>query len=330
MPRLVLLALAAFVFAACAGVPEQQPQQPRYSQVEYERFLANLRVEISAKGYSLAQFQAAHGPLTADEKVLNLLENQPEGKATFASYTGNMLSANRISRGRENAVTYTDALTKVSAQTGVPAEVILALWGMETSYGRITGGNSVVRSLTTLAFASHRKDFYRKELFNALQILKEGHIAPEAMKGSWAGAMGQCQFMPSSFLSFAADGDGDGHKDIWQDTDDVFASIGNYLQKSKWQQGQPWRVEVPVKDVSVPISGRGLSERVSVQTWINEGLVKAEDLPKGVTQARLFKPEGADQAWLVFDNFDVIMRWNRSAFFAYSALALADKIRETE
>jgi membrane-bound lytic murein transglycosylase B len=325
MPRLVLLALAAFVLTACAGV-EPSHHVP-YSQAAYDRFLADLRVEISARDYSLAQFTEAHGALTPDQKVLDLLENQPEGKATFASYTGNMLSANRIARGRENAAFYKDDLAAVSAKTGVPPEVILALWGMETSYGRFSGNNSVVRSLTTLAFASHRKDFYRKELFNALQILKEGHIAPEAMKGSWAGAMGQCQFMPSSFLNFAADGDGDGHKDIWQNPKDVFASAANYLQKSGWKKDIPWQMEVAAKDsYGVALSGRGLSEKMPASTWIQEGLITKAQWPQGVSQARLFKPEGSSSAWLVFDNFDVIMKWNRSAFFAYSALTLADTI----
>lgn len=328
MPRLVLLALATFILTACAGVPSYQPD---YTQAEYERFLANLRVEISAKGYSLAQFTAGHGELTPDPKVLGLLQNQPEGKSTFAGYSGNMLSATRIARGRENAEIYKNDLARVSANTGVPAEVILALWGMETSYGRITGSNSVIRSLSTLAFASHRKDFYRKELFNALQILKEGHIAPEVMKGSWAGAMGQCQFMPSSFLTFAADGDGDGHKDIWQNPKDVFASAANYLKKSGWKQNIPWRLEVQAKEhYGVPLSGRGLSERMPAQTWISEGLITKAQWPQGVAQARLFKPEDSQQAWLVFDNFDVIMKWNRSSFFAYSALALADTIGEKE
>lgn len=321
MPRFTLLVFALIALAGCAGVPSAH-----YSQTEYDHFLADLRVEISAKGLSLAHFQAGHGELTPDQKVLNLLENQPEFKSTFAGYTGNMLSATRIQRGRENAELHKVELARVSADTGVPAEVILALWGIETSYGRITGSNSVVRSLSTLAFASHRKEFYRKELFNALQILQEGHIAPEAMKGSWAGAMGQCQFMPSSFLNFAVDGDGDGHKDIWQNPKDVFASIANYLKKSQWRTNQPWRVEVPVQDVSVALSARGLSEKQPRSVWLKEGLITEGAWPKGINQARVFRPEGSDKAWLVFDNFDVIMKWNRSSFFAFSALALADEI----
>jgi len=322
MPRFTLLVFALIALSACAGLPSA-----RYTQAEYDHFLADLRVEISAKGLSLAQFQAGHGELIPDQKVLSLLENQPEFKSTFAGYTGKMLSDTRIQRGREYATQYKAELAKVSAETGVPAEVILALWGIETSFGRITGSNSVIRSLSTLAFASHRKEFYRKELFNALQILQEGHITPEAMKGSWAGAMGQCQFMPSSFLTFATDGDGDGHKDIWQNTSDVFASIANYLKKSQWKPGQPWRIEVPRQEVGVRLSARGLSERQPHSTWVNEGLIQPENWPHGASQARLFMPEDSDKAWLVFDNFDVIMKWNKSSYFAFSALALADSIR---
>ena len=303
-------------------------------QENFQKFLLELQTEMTAQNIDPKYFiEAVGNDFSIDDKAIERMHNQPEFKMTFAKYTGSMLSDARVKKGREMLAEHQEALSKVSADFGVAPEVMVSLWGIESFYGKWAGRHQIARSLATLAFDSHRKDFFKRELFAAMKILQEGHIEPQNLRGSWAGAMGQSQFMPTSFLAYAADGNGDGKKDIWHTESDVFASTANYLKRHNWVTNQNWGQRVVLSKILPPVklSERGLSGRKPIKEWQEMGVIpssKNEPLPNDVTQkARLYIPNGpSGKAFLVYSNFDTVLDWNRSSFFAYSVLALADKI----
>ena len=222
-------------------------------------------------------------------------------------------------------------LEKAAQKYGVPANYIVALWGIETSYGDNTGGFKVIPALATLAHDGRRSTFFRKELINALKILDAGHISSANMKGSWAGAMGQNQFMPSSFHAFAVDGNGDGKRDIWTSLPDVFASTANYLSKSGWKEDERWgrKVKLP-QGFSKSLTGKKIKKPLS--EWASMGITLPSGAPipqaDGI-RASVITPDGLNgPAYLAYDNYRVIMKWNNSTYFATSVGLLADLIAQ--
>ena len=215
----------------------------------FDDWLVGLRKEATTDGISQATLNAAFTNLRPIPEVLELDKKQPEFTLTFAQYLAKVVTDERVARGRALMAQYGPILNKVSAEFGVQPRFIVALWAVESDYGRVTGGYSVVASLATLAYGSSRKEFFRKELIEALRIVDQKNVTVAAMSGSWAGAMGQCQFMPSSFHRYAVDFDGDGRRDIWTSETDVFASIANYLSSLHWRHDQTWGrpVRLPVK-----------------------------------------------------------------------------------
>ena len=220
---------------------------------------------------------------------------------------------------------------------GVPREYIVALWGIETNFGTNTGGYDVINALATLAWDGRRADFFKKEMFDALKIIDQGHITHANMKGSWAGAMGQNQFMPSSFHSFAVDGDGDGRKDIWTNKADVFASTANYLKTVGWKPSETWGREVKIPaSLQAAIDaeqGKDLKSRSvrSLQEWKDLGVTQMNGQPIPVAagmRGTIIQPGGAGvgQAYLVYDNYRAFMHWNKSVYFATSVGLLANEI----
>ena len=209
----------------------------------------------------------------------------------------------------------------------------MALWGIETNFGQHTGGFSVIAALATLAYDGRRSAYFRGELLNALRIIQEGHISAENMKGSWAGAMGQSQFMPSSFLSYAFDYDKDGKRDIWGTRKDVFASIANYLSSVGWRDDITWGREVVLP---AGLDGKALSDKKTVKLmaeWQALGvrLPGGGDLPKRNLKSRLVVPDRGDgRAFFAYANYDNILKWNRSNFFAIAVGSLADQIAAYE
>ena len=195
----------------------------------FDAWLAGLRQDALAQGVSKATVDAALSNIQPIPRVIELDRKQPEGTMTFAKYQGRVINQQRINTGQHLRNKHRNELEAISRETGVPSQVIVALWGIETSYGDNTGGFKVVPALATLAHEGRRAKFFRKELMNALKIIDEGHISAAEMKGSWAGAMGQNQFMPSSFHAYAVDGNGDGKRDIWGTLPDVFASTANFI-----------------------------------------------------------------------------------------------------
>jgi len=219
-------------------------------------------------------------------------------------------------------------LTKIGREYGVQPRFIVALWGIETNFGKITGHYPLISSLSTLAWDGRREAFFKGELFDALRILEQGHVNPAHFKGSWAGAMGQVQFMPSSFLRYAVDQDGDGKKDLWGNLADVFGSAANYLSQNGWREDQTWgrRVRVPER---LDPALLGLDTRKSLATWQALG-VRQQDgspLPAVDMQASLIRPDDIHgRSYLAYDNYRVLRHWNRSPYFVVAVGTLADRI----
>ena len=239
-----------------------------------------------------------------------------------------VVAKSRVIKGRKLYRENKKLLDEISAKYGVQSRFIISLWGIETSYGKITGGFNVPHALATLAHDGRRSKFFRKELLNSLKIINAGHITYRNMKGSWAGAMGQSQFMPSSFLAYAVDYDGDGRRDIWSTKADIFASIANYLSKSGWNDELTWG-----RKVSLPQTfDNGIANIKTfrkLNEWQNKGVRKESgaDLPKADLSAALIFPDSSkEHPYLIYSNYNVILKWNRSRYFASAVGTLADMI----
>ena len=303
------------------------------SHQSFTAWQAELRTEALSKGISADTFDTAFVGVAPIARVLELDRSQPEFTLTLDSYLNKVVSATRVKRARQKLVEHRAILKEVSEKFGVQPRFIVALWGIETNFGHHTGGFSVIAALSTLAYDGRRSAYFRKELLNALQIIEEGHIKSGDMKGSWAGAMGQSQFMPSSFLSYAFDYNRDGRRDIWQTQHDVFASIANYLSSVGWRDDLTWGRRVFVPDT---IDGKKLSDAKTKKTmneWRALGLKNAdgEALPKRNLTSRLVVPSRNDgKAYIAYANYDNILKWNRSNFFAIAVGTLADMIEQAE
>ena len=300
----------------------------------FDQFISGLKKEAISAGISAELVEEAFANVKEPiPSVSKKLKNQPESKFSFTAYTDRLASDKRGILGAERYKENTAKLKEIEAEYGIPASTLVALWGIESYFGKLPGKFQIIPSLTTLAYNSHRRTFFRKELMAALKIVDQGHTTLPNLTGSWAGAMGQCQFMPTSFLYYAADGDGDGKKDIWQTKADVFASSANYLKKHGWKTGELWgqRVILGKKLPVLKLTGRGLSENKPMEYWESLGIYPAKKggFEHAPQMARLFLPEGpSKKAYLVHHNFNVVMRWNNASYFAFSVLSLADKIEK--
>lgn len=297
---------------------------------DFQQWLGDLKAEALSEGIKPAIVDTALTGITPIPRILELDGKQPERTVTFDTYLSRAVTKARIKKARERMVTHKALLSRISKQYGVPARFIVALWGMETDFGGNMGGFKVVDALATLAYDGRRSAFFRSELLKSLRILDEGHIAPDRMLGSWAGAMGQCQFMPSSFFKYAQDGDGDGRRDIWTSHADVFASAANYLATVGWKTDQTWgrAVRVPAKADSTAWAGMDKPPQ-PLSAWARRGLRSADGkpLPKAALDAWLVQPDGPKgRAFLVYGNYKTIMNWNRSTYFATAVGILADHI----
>jgi membrane-bound lytic murein transglycosylase B len=318
---------SAWVFAL-TGILVSLAGRGEAAEQGFADWLSDFRAEASRDGVSEATLSTALTGISPIPRVLELDRSQPESRLGFTQYRDRIVTDTRIRDGRERLGRNREALMRVQRDTGVPARVVVALWGIETNYGRLTGGFKVVPALATLAYDGRRSSYFRTELLNALHIIDEGHVSAEAMSGSWAGAMGQCQFMPSSFRRFAVDGNGDGRRDIWGTEADVFASAANYLERSGWKAGQLWGRPVRIP-AGFDESLAGLDTRQPLSFWAARGVVKANGaaLPTDDMTASLLIPDGKNgPAYLIYDNFRVIMRWNNSTSFALSVGLLADEV----
>ena len=292
-------------------------------------WLQTLEQEAIADGISPETVHAALDDLEPDSRVVALDQKQPEGTVTFDHYVRRILSQDRVEEGRRLLDDNRATLEEISRRTGVPPQMIVALWGIESSFGADSGHFNTVNSLLTLAYNGRRADFFRGELMDALRILERDHVSAASLRGSWAGAMGQCQFMPSTYLHYAVDGNGDGRPDIWNEQRDVWASIGNYLAAEGWNADLTWGREVAVENI-INSSEIGLDHEHSLEEWQGMGVHNPDgsDLPDKALQASLIQPDGPNgRSFLVYDSFRALMRWNRSTYFATAAGLLADRIR---
>ncbi len=287
-----------------------------------------VRSEALSLGISAATFDAAFSGIEPIPRVIELDRSQPEVTITFAQYLERVVPESRVELGRKLLAKHRDLLEPIGREYGVPPRFIVALWGIETSFGNFLGGFPVIGALATLAHDGRRSAYFRGELLDALRILEDGHIAPDAMVGSWAGAMGQSQFMPSSFVRYAVDYDGDGKRDIWGTHADVFASAANYLSQAGWRSGETWGREVRLPAGFDPALA-DLKVKRTLDQWQAMGLRRANgaDLPQASMSGSVVLPGGEEgPAYLVYDNYRTIMRWNRSFYFATSVGLLADRI----
>ncbi len=295
----------------------------------FDAWVVKFKRDAIAQGVSQKTVNKAMANVKPIARIIELDRKQPEGTMTFAQYKKRVINDARVAQGRRLYKKHKTLLTRVEEKYGVPAQYIVALWGIETSYGNNTGGFKVVHALSTLAYDGRRSKFFRKELINALKILDAGHISHDKMKGSWAGAMGQNQFMPSSFHAFAVDGNKDGKRNIWTSLPDVFASTANYLSKSGWKEDERWgrRVHIPAS-FTKDMVGKKVKHDLSVWKKLGVKLPEGADIPvvKGM-QASIVTPDGLkNDAYLIYDNYRVIMKWNKSTYFATSVGLLADEI----
>ena len=296
---------------------------------DFATWLTLLRDDARAAGISDETISTALSNVELREKVVKYDRNQPEFKMTYPIYLKKVVTAGRAAQGRQLLAEHKELLDEIGAHYGVQPRFIIALWGIESGYGRFTGGFSVINALATMAYDGRRAKFFRKELLEALRIIDEGHIAYPDMKGSWAGAMGQCQFMPSSYRAYAVDWDKDGKKDIWTNKADVFASIANYLKNARWRDDLTWGRQVSLPD---GFDGKQLADDKIVKTmdeWRALGLrnVDGAPLPDRNIKSRLVLPDGDEKmAFIVYSNFDSTLRWNRSNYFALAVGALSDGI----
>lgn len=290
-------------------------------------WLRELQQQAIDNGISPAVVSEALDDFAPNPRVLRLDRKQPEKQITFDSYVQRTVSAWRLRKGAETLNLYRTELEAIEARTGVPPQVVVALLGIESSYGQNMGNFDVIYSLATLVYDGRRDAFFRGQLFNALRILEREKIPPRQLRGSWAGAMGQCQFMPSTYLRHAIDGNGDGRIDIWNEPLDAMASAANYLAAEGWKRGLPSATKI--KDGKHLDQHAGLDKVLSLQEWLDKGVLEAEShsFPKENLSASLVLPlsdEGA--SFLVYDNFRALMRWNRSTYFALTVGLMADEI----
>ena len=302
--------------------------QPAVADPSFDAFLAGVRADAIAAGVSAVTLDRAFAGLKPNAKVLELDSHQPETTQTWEHYRTTRVSEQRVNAGRQARAQNAAALTQITRRYGVDPGVIVAIWGLETNYGGYTGGFSVIEALATLAWDGRHDGFFRRELLSALRILDHGDISPQRMTGSYAGAMGQPQFMPSSYLDYAVDFDGDGRRDIWDNRGDALASIANYLQHFGWRADEPWG-----QLVRVPAgfdSGRnGREDRRTLDEWTRLGVTRPDgtrfsrpDLAGGVVM-----PDGVGgEAYMTYGNFAVIRRYNPSDLYALSIGLLADRV----
>ena len=310
------------------AVPSVVAGLARAAESDFYAFLAGVRRDAIARGIRPATVDAAFRNAQFLPRVIELDRKQPERVLTFTQYIAKVLTPQRKEDARRQLAENRVLLDAISRRYNVEPSIIVALWGLESDFGRLPGNFPTISALATLTYDGRRGAYFRSELIAALRILDQGHIRAEDMTGSWAGAMGQPQFMPSSFLDYAVDYDGDGHRDIWNNRGDVLASIANYIRGLGWRGGQSWGQDVLVPRGFDP-GFAGLKAQRPTGEWSRLGVrnIDAGPLAARESEATLVMPEGANgPALLVYANFRAIMKWNPSTYFAVSVGYLADSM----
>jgi len=336
----MLILTLSLLATACAKQAESAATQPpaatppaagQVNTIGFEAYVAKLKQEARSKGISASTVEQAFAQVHFIERAVHHDRGQPEFKLTLDSYLPRAVPEWKVRQAQALYLQHAELLQRIGDQYGVQPRFIVALWGIETNFGKLTGKYPLISSLTTLAYEGRREEFFKRELFAALTILEQGHVKPDALIGSWAGAMGQVQFMPSSFLAYAVDQDGDGRKDLWGSLPDVFASAANYLKQQGWNDQQTWARQVKVPN---SLNGDLISLKLSkpVSEWQNLGVrnLDGSRLPVTHQAASLVMPDDRDgRAYLAYDNYKTLLRWNRSNYFAVAVGYLSDRLNST-
>ena len=329
--------------APATPAPPYNPAQPSPPPVpqaapapqSFDSWLAALRVEAAQRGFTPQTIERCLGHAVLIPRVVELDHQQPEVTLTFEQYLARVVNDARAEKARRQLAENRALLTRVQRRFGVQPRFVVALWGIETNFGQITGNFSVIDALATLAYDGRRSAFFRQELFNALTMVQERGLSPQQLRGSWAGAMGQSQFMPSTYLAHAVDFDGDGKADIWNSRADVFASVARYLADLGWRADETWgrAVRLPAGFDPAQIDTVRLEKGAHpLAHWEALGVRRADGgtLPRSAIAAWLIQPStaGSGLAYLVYPNYRALLQWNRSLFFATAVGYLADRIEQ--
>ena len=324
--------LVALPGVSAVAFAEERPEveSPESESSDFESYVELLKTKALEHGISESTIDRAFTDIRVYERAISADRNQPERVLTLDTYLPRAVPDWKVQQGIEKYNEHRELLEEVGKKFGVQPRFIVALWGIETNYGGYTGNFRVVSALATLAWEGRREEFFTRQLMQALEIIEAGHIDPEQMRGSWAGAMGQTQFMPSSFLSYAIDFDEDGKMDIWNSFPDVFASAANYLNQVGWNDDVTWgrQVQIPA-DFDQSLAG--LSTKKPLAEWQALGVRRYDgsDLPtRGDIEASLIIPDDENgRIYLAYSNWDALMRWNRSNYFVVAVGHLADRIQ---
>ena len=311
-----------------AATPAAAPAAPDFRQC-----LASLRPEALAKGVSPDVFDSRTAALAPDMTVVGSLDAQPEFITPIWDYLAGLVDEERVADGREMLERWRDVLAKVETRYGVDPATVVAVWGVESNFGRNFGKRPLLQSLSTLSCYGRRQAYFRGEFFNVLRIIQDGDVAPEKLNGSWAGAFGHTQFMPSTFLRTAVDFDDDGRRDLVDSVPDALASTANFLKRAGWQSGMPWGFEVKLP-AGFDASGSGRRNRQPAASWASRGIVRIDGAPlvagpvRADTGSALLVPAGSDgPAFLVTSNFNAIFSYNAAESYALAIAHLSDRLR---
>lgn len=307
-----------------------QEEKAEKGEEGFAAYVEQIKQEALADGYSAETLETAFAGVQFYQRSVKADRNQPEFKLTLDTYLPRAVPEWKAKKAVEMYAEHRELLEKIGAEYGVQPRFIVALWGIETNFGSFTGGMDVISALTTMAYEGRREEFFKKELWHALTIVQEGHIPIDQMKGSWAGAMGQAQFMPSSFMSYAVDYDGDGRKDIWGSQGDVFASAANYLKSVGWRDDVTWGRQVQLPE-NFDAELASLKVKKPLSEWQALGVRRYDggDLPQrdDIEASVVIPDDQQGRVFLAYNNYDALMRWNRSHYFVAAVGYLSDRIR---
>lgn len=332
--NIIILLFCCFVTLALAGCATAPPTVPLSApSISFQEWWKDFAAEAGAKGISETTLLKVEAGFAADpppdERVVKLDRAQPEKKQSAATYWQARLTEARIAQGREALREHAAILAKLERHFGIEPKVLVALWGVETSYGDNRGKLPILKSLATLAYEGRRASFFREQLMAALLIMQQEGIAYGDFIGSWAGAFGHLQFMPTTFLSYALDGTGDGVRAVWNNPDDALASAANYLRALGWSYGKGWGMRVSLSPTSrLTAEDFGLERQATLREWLTRGVMPP--WPANFDENAfysLIQPDGeGTDAYLVNDNFKVLLKWNRSTAFALLVSMLTERL----
>jgi lytic murein transglycosylase len=302
-------------------------------QNNFQQCIANLRTQAINSGVSASSYDRYTQNLMPDYSVIEKLNYQPEFSTPIWDYLSGLVDEERVQLGRQKLAQHREVLNRVAAAYGVPAETVVAVWGVESNFGGISGSYPLLQALGTLSCEGRRQSYFRGEFFTTMRILQRGDLTEQQMKGSWAGAFGHTQFMPSTYEELAVDFDGDGRRDLVSSTTDALASTANFLKKRGWQTGMPWGFEVRIPE-GMSISGEGRRNKKALSGWVSRGVVRTDGSPliqgnlSESSSAGLMAPAGANgPVFLVFKNFDAIYSYNAAESYALAIAHLSDRLQ---